>query len=54
MFTLFHIFLLIYVAGTFFVYDLSPFMVKVENKRMPLTHFLTKVCAIVGGVISVR
>ncbi|CAI5738023.1 unnamed protein product [Hyaloperonospora brassicae] len=41
------------LPGTFFVYDLSPFMVKVENKRMPFTHFLTKVCAIVGGVISI-
>ncbi|RQM18538.1 hypothetical protein DD237_001692 [Peronospora effusa] len=40
-------------TGTFFVFDFSPFMVKVENKRMPFTHFLTKICAIVGGVISI-
>ncbi|CAH0515687.1 unnamed protein product [Peronospora belbahrii] len=41
------------LPGTFFVYDFSPFMVKVENDRMPFTHFLTKICAIVGGVISI-
>ncbi|KAF1778815.1 Endoplasmic reticulum vesicle transporter, C-terminal [Phytophthora cactorum] len=40
------------LPGTFFVFDLSPFMVKVENDRVPFTHFLTKICAIVGGVIS--
>jgi hypothetical protein len=42
------------LPGAFFVFDMSPFMVKVENDRMPLTHFLTKICAIVGGVVSVR
>ncbi|KAG2767464.1 hypothetical protein JG687_00012119 [Phytophthora cactorum] len=41
------------LPGTFFVFDLSPFMVKVENDRVPFTHFLTKICAIVGGVISI-
>jgi hypothetical protein len=39
--------------GTFFVFDLSPFMVKIDNDRMPLTHFLVKICAIIGGVVSV-
>ncbi|KAF4322422.1 hypothetical protein BBO99_00000258 [Phytophthora kernoviae] len=41
------------LPGTFFVFDLSPFMVKVENDRVPFTHFLTKICAIIGGVISI-
>lgn len=40
-------------TGTFFVFDLSPFMVKIDNDRMPLTHFLVKICAIIGGVVSV-
>lgn len=35
------------------MFDLSPFMVKIDNDRMPLTHFLVKVCAIIGGVVSV-
>ncbi|KAL7679707.1 putative endoplasmic reticulum vesicle transporter [Plasmopara halstedii] len=41
------------LPGTFFVFEISPFMVKVENDRVPLTHFLTKICAIIGGVISI-
>ncbi|GLD92030.1 hypothetical protein PINS_up000563 [Pythium insidiosum] len=41
------------LPGAFFVFDLSPFMVKVENDRMPFTHFLTKICAIIGGVVSI-
>lgn len=36
------------------MFDLSPFVVKVDNDRVPLTHFLTNICAIVGGVVSVR
>uniref|UniRef100_K3WDM8 Endoplasmic reticulum vesicle transporter C-terminal domain-containing protein n=1 Tax=Globisporangium ultimum (strain ATCC 200006 / CBS 805.95 / DAOM BR144) TaxID=431595 RepID=K3WDM8_GLOUD len=41
------------LPGTFFVFDLSPFMVKVDNDRVPLTHFLTNICAIIGGVVSI-
>ncbi|GAB9465248.1 hypothetical protein Gpo141_00002662 [Globisporangium polare] len=41
------------LPGAFFVFDLSPFVVKVDNDRVPLTHFLTNICAIVGGVVSI-
>lgn len=41
------------LPGIFFVYDLSPFMVEVHKTRPPLSHLLTKLCAIVGGVFSV-
>ena len=41
------------LPGTFFVFDISAFMVKLETKRVPFTHFLTKICAILGGMISV-
>lgn len=41
------------LPGIFFVYDLSPFMVEVQRTRPPLSHLLTKLCAIVGGVFSV-
>jgi len=34
-------------------YDLSPFMVRVTERRTPLSSFLTSVCAIVGGVLTV-
>jgi hypothetical protein len=35
------------------VYDFSPFMVEVEESSMPFSHFLTSVCAIIGGVFTV-
>ena len=41
------------IPGVFFVYDLSPFMVHVREKRVGFGHFLVSVCAIVGGVVTV-
>ena len=41
------------IPGLFFVYDLSPFMVGIKEKVVPLSTFLCGVCAIVGGVFSV-
>ncbi len=39
--------------GVFFMYDLSPIMVKFTEKQRSFAHFLTSVCAIVGGVFTV-
>lgn len=41
------------LPGVFFIYDLSPFMVQVTETTVPFTHFLTSVCAIVGGVFTI-
>lgn len=41
------------VPGVFFIYDLSPFMVQVSEKRVGFGSFLVSVCAIVGGVVTV-
>ncbi|ESO12742.1 hypothetical protein HELRODRAFT_105492 [Helobdella robusta] len=41
------------LPGIFFTYELSPMMVKYTEKRRSFTHFLTGVCAIVGGVFTV-
>lgn len=41
------------LPGLFFMYDLSPIMVKFTEKQRTLAHFLTGVCAIVGGVFTV-
>jgi len=41
------------IPGVFFFYDLSPFMVSVTNTRMSFSHFLTSVCAIIGGVCTI-
>lgn len=35
------------------MYDLSPMMVQLTEYQRSLTHFLTGVCAIVGGVFTV-
>lgn len=42
------------LPGVFFVYDISAFMVQLGTKSVPFTHFLSKICAILGGMISVR
>eukprot|EP00245_Coleochaete_scutata_P005348 TRINITY_DN18829_c0_g1_i1.p1 TRINITY_DN18829_c0_g1~~TRINITY_DN18829_c0_g1_i1.p1 ORF type:complete len:387 (-),score=74.58 TRINITY_DN18829_c0_g1_i1:407-1567(-) len=41
------------LPGVFFFYDLSPIKVKFTEERSSFLHFLTNVCAIVGGVFTV-
>ncbi|XP_064652383.1 endoplasmic reticulum-Golgi intermediate compartment protein 3-like [Lineus longissimus] len=41
------------LPGTFFIYELSPMMVKYTEKNRSFMHFLTGVCAIIGGVFTV-
>jgi hypothetical protein len=41
------------IPGVFFVYDLSPFVIRVVQRRVPLSSFVTSVCATVGGVLTV-
>ena len=38
--------------GVFFFYELSPLRVATTEARPPFLHFLTSVCAVVGGVWS--
>jgi len=40
-------------AAIWFRYDLSPLTVKYQEKAQPWYHFLTLLCAIVGGVFTV-
>ncbi len=40
-------------AGVFFFYEFSPIRVKIAERSRSFTHFLTSVCAIVGGVFTV-
>jgi len=35
------------------MYDLSPIMVKFSEKTKSFAHFLTGICAIIGGVFTV-
>jgi hypothetical protein len=41
------------LPGLFILYDLSPFMVRVESYSVSFSNFFTSVCAIVGGVLTV-
>lgn len=41
------------LPGAFFFYDLSPIKVKITETKSSFLHFLTSVCAIVGGVFTV-
>ncbi|MCO5559472.1 hypothetical protein L7F22_013072 [Adiantum nelumboides] len=41
------------LPGVFFFYDLSPIKVNFNQRNTPFLHFLTNVCAIVGGVFTV-
>lgn len=41
------------IPGVFFFYDLSPIKVTFTENRMSFLHFMTNVCAIVGGTFTV-
>lgn len=41
------------MPGIFFQYELSPLMVKYTEKERSFGHFITNVCAIIGGVYTV-
>ena len=41
------------MPGVFFTYELAPFMVKYSEKEKSLGHFLTGLCAIIGGIFTV-
>jgi len=34
-------------------YDFSPVSVVIEQRRRPLLHFLTRTCAVLGGVYAI-
>lgn len=42
------------IPGIFFIYEPSPFLVTVSDERQPFMHYLTNVCAIIGGAFTVR
>ena len=41
------------IPGVYFFYEFSPLMVQISEKRTPFFHFITQVCAIIGGVFTV-
>jgi len=41
------------LPGVFFMYDLSPITIKYTESHQSFAHFLTGICAIIGGVFTV-
>ena len=41
------------LPGVFFFYDLTPIKVHITEEKESFTHFLTSLCAIIGGVFTV-
>ena len=41
------------LPAIYFVYDLSPIVVRIETRTRSLLHFLTRVCAVVGGIFAI-
>jgi hypothetical protein len=41
------------MPGIFFSYELAPMMIKYSEKQKSLGHFLSSLCAIIGGVFTV-
>ena len=40
------------LPGLFFVYELTPYLVTISHERGSLVQFLTSLCAILGGVVT--
>ena len=40
------------LPAVFFLYDLSPITVSIEEKHRNLSHFLTRLCAVLGGTFA--
>ncbi|KAI4296350.1 hypothetical protein L6164_036315 [Bauhinia variegata] len=41
------------VPGVFFFYDISPIKVTFKEEHVPFLHFMTNICAIIGGIFTV-
>jgi hypothetical protein len=41
------------LPGVFFFYDLSPIKVAIAEQRASALHYLTNLCAVIGGVFAV-
>ncbi|KAE9605475.1 hypothetical protein Lal_00025250 [Lupinus albus] len=41
------------IPGVFFVYDISPIKVTFKEEHISFLHFLTNICAIIGGIFTI-
>ncbi len=40
------------MPAVFLIYDLSPIRITVEDVRQSVVHFLVRICAVIGGVLT--
>lgn len=40
-------------AAVYFLYDLSPITVTIKEERRSFLHFITRLCAVLGGTFAV-
>jgi len=40
----------VHLPGVFFKYDFSPILVRLHGKTKSFSHFLTRLCAVIGGI----
>lgn len=41
-----------YDAAVYFLYDLSPIIVTIKEERRSFLHFITRLCAVLGGTFA--
>ena len=41
------------LPGIFFMYDISPFLHVVTVKSMEFSHFIVRICAVIGGFVAI-
>ncbi|KAJ7968181.1 endoplasmic reticulum-Golgi intermediate compartment protein 3-like [Quillaja saponaria] len=41
------------IPGVFFIYDISPIKVTLKEEHVPVLHFMTHICAIIGGIFTI-
>ncbi|XP_019461974.1 PREDICTED: endoplasmic reticulum-Golgi intermediate compartment protein 3-like [Lupinus angustifolius] len=41
------------IPGVFFIYDISPIKVTFKEEHISFLHFLTNICAIIGGIFTI-
>lgn len=41
-----------FLAAVYFLYDLSPITVTIREERRSFLHFLTRLCAVLGGTFA--
>jgi hypothetical protein len=42
----------LFSSAVYFIYDLSPIIVTIKEERRNFMHFITRLCAVLGGTFA--